>query len=75
MRVPVWSDQNGQDDLIWYDAKQDGEMWYVDIDVTKQKYDVGTYHVHAYVTDARGITGYAGETVHSDHSIPEHALE
>ena len=63
VRVPVWSDQNGQDDLIWYDAKQDGEMWYVDIDVTKHKYDVGTYHVHAYVTDARGITGYAGETV------------
>ena len=63
VRVPVWSDQDGQDDLIWYDARQDGDTWYVDIDVSKHKYDVGEYHVHAYVTDVRGIAGYAGENV------------
>lgn len=60
VRVPVWSERNGQDDLIWYEAKQDGDLWYIDLRVPDHKYDTGTYMIHSYATDARGITEFLG---------------
>ena len=49
VRVPIWSDKNGQDDLTWYHAdKQSDGSYKVHVDTVSHKGDVGTYSVHLY---------------------------
>ncbi len=49
VRVPIWSDKNGQDDLTWYHAdKQSDGTYKVHVDTVSHKGDVGTYSVHLY---------------------------
>ena len=49
VRVPVWSDKNGQDDLTWYHAdKQSDGTYKVHVDTASHKGDAGTYSVHLY---------------------------
>ncbi|WP_316606580.1 GBS Bsp-like repeat-containing protein [Streptococcus pluranimalium] len=56
VKVPVWSDKNGQDDLKWYSASQvSSGIYEAYIDTTYHNNDFGTYHVHAYGVSA--ITG------------------
>lgn len=50
--LPVWSDENGQDDLVWYQPKFNGKQWCVEVDLENHA-PGGTYHIHAYTgTDA-----------------------
>ena len=49
VRVPVWSDKDGQDDLTWYHAdKQSDGSYKVHVDKASHKGDAGTYSVHLY---------------------------
>ena len=49
VRVPIWSDKNGQDDLTWYHAdKQSDGSYKVHVDTASHKGDAGTYFVHLY---------------------------
>ncbi|WP_296123520.1 LD-carboxypeptidase LdcB/DacB [uncultured Streptococcus sp.] len=49
VRVPIWSDKNGQDDLTWYHAdKQSDGSYRVHVDKASHKGDAGTYAVHLY---------------------------
>ncbi|QQB69397.1 SH3 domain-containing protein [Streptococcus salivarius] len=49
VRVPIWSDKNGQDDLVWYHAdKQSDGSYKVHVDIASHKGDAGTYSVHLY---------------------------
>ena len=49
VRVPIWSDNNGQDDLTWYHAdKQSDGSYKVHVDKASHKGDAGTYSVHLY---------------------------
>ena len=49
VRVPIWSDKNGQDDLTWYHAdKQSDGTYKVHVDTASHKGDAGTYSVHLY---------------------------
>ncbi|WP_455443224.1 LD-carboxypeptidase LdcB/DacB [Streptococcus salivarius] len=49
VRVPIWSDKNGQDDLTWYHAdKQSDGSYKVHVDTASHKGDTGTYSVHLY---------------------------
>ena len=51
VRVPIWSDNNGQDDLTWYHAdKQSDGSYKVHVDTASHKGDAGTYAVHLYYT-------------------------
>lgn len=54
--VPVWSDVNGQDDLVWYTAKKmsDSDEYVVDVNIKKHKYSLGKYNVGVYITDVTG---------------------
>lgn len=62
VEIAVWSNANGQDDLKWYPAKQEGNKWYVNVEAKNHKYDTGTYHAHAYAADSRGINQCAKTT-------------
>ena len=49
VQVPVWSDQGGQDDLIWYNATRQSDGSYkASIKAKNHKNSIGTYHVHLY---------------------------
>ncbi len=62
VQMAVWSDVNGQDDIKWYTAKQDGNKWYVNVEAKNHKYNTGTYHAHVYAADSRGIRQCAKTT-------------
>ena len=49
VQVPVWSDQGGQDDLIWYSATRQSDGSYkASVKAENHKNSTGTYHVHLY---------------------------
>ena len=49
MQIPVWSDQNGQDELKWYEAvRQTDGSYKATFDLKNHKYDTGLYHIHGY---------------------------
>ena len=63
VRVPIWSDKNGQDDLTWYHAdKQSDGSYKVHVDTASHKGDVGTYSVHLYYM-LDGKRTYITETI------------
>lgn len=53
--IPVWSEQNGQDDLVWHNAtKQEDGSYKVTISASQHKWNSGKYIVHGYIVDASG---------------------
>ena len=62
VRVPIWSDKNGQDDLTWYHAdKQSDGSYKVHVDTASHKGDAGSYSVHLYYV-LNGKRTYITET-------------
>ena len=62
--VPVWSEQNGQDDIVWYQATKQGEGVYkVTVKVSDHKNDSGNYHVHLYYLLDNGEQRGVGATM------------
>lgn len=49
----VWSEENGQDDLRWYEGQLSGDRYLVDASLRNHSGD-GIYHVHAYAQYANG---------------------
>ena len=48
--IPVWSEANGQDDLVWYSAKKGSDgNWTYTVNL-KQHNSVGAYQIHVYGT-------------------------
>ena len=63
VRVPVWTNFGGQDDLRWYDAiKQADGTFTVTIFTANHKFEAGLYHVHAYAIAGNGISFAAAKT-------------
>lgn len=49
VQMPTWSAEGGQEDLVWYQAKDlGGGLWVADIECRKLKHS-GTVHAHIYV--------------------------
>lgn len=52
VRFAVWSDDKGQDDIVWYDAeKQADGSWTATVKSSKHK-SAGNYQVHCYQNNA-----------------------
>ena len=46
----IWSDEDGQDDIVWYNAELDASgRWTVTVDLRRHK-PGDVYTVHVYVT-------------------------
>lgn len=58
LQVPTWSEQSGQDDLVWYDALQLSGDWYCTINTVDHNSDSGTYQSHFYVVTSSGSKEY-----------------
>lgn len=56
VRYAVWSDKNGQDDLLWYTGNHtDGNGYYwIHVYFSEHKNDKGNYIVHMYACDNAG---------------------
>ncbi|NSC61485.1 N-acetylmuramoyl-L-alanine amidase, partial [Dorea formicigenerans] len=62
VQFAVWSDEGGQDDLIWYDANQSTSgKWETTVDIYNHKTE-GAYNVHTYVTMSDGRKRWVGTT-------------
>ena len=71
VRVPIWSDKDGQDDLTWYHAdKQSDGSYKVHVDKASHKGDAGTYSVHLYYM-LDGKRTYITETTATVSPAPE----
>ena len=61
IQVPTWSDNGGQDDIVWYGAKRkDGKTYTLEVDIKNHGYDVGKYLSHVYGTDQNGKMQFLG---------------
>ena len=59
----VWSEKNGQDDLVWYAGKKVSSDCYTALaDVAKNHRTAGVYQLHAYGIKANGKKEFIGET-------------
>lgn len=69
--VPIWSDNNGQDDLKWYTAtKQSDGSYNVTIDIKDHNYSGGSYSIHVYGTDTNGKMTFLGNSSVSVATTP-----
>ena len=60
--IPVWSEANGQDDLVWYSAKKGSDgNWTYTVDLTAHN-STGRYQIHVYGTKAGKQTLIANTT-------------
>ncbi len=66
VRFPVWTEENGQDDLVWYDATyQGGGVWKTTVDLEDHA-GTGTVYIDAYAGNC-----YSG----SDIFCGRHSIE
>lgn len=50
MRFATWSDENGQDDIVWYDAELDEDYFWEAVVPLSRHHSSGIYQIHAYAT-------------------------
>ena len=62
--VPIWSEINGQDDIIWYTAnRQNNGTYTVNVKASAHRNSTGLYNVHLYYIQKDGqMTGVGGTT-------------
>lgn len=53
IKYAVWSEKNGQDDIVWYDAEKKGSSYTVEVKLKNHK-SLGTYNVHVYAENKSG---------------------
>jgi hypothetical protein len=58
LQVQTWTDQSGQDDLIWYSALQWSGDWYCTINTVDHNSESGVYQSHFYVVGTNGQKEY-----------------
>ena len=62
--VPIWSEKNGQDDIIWYNATRlNNGNYKVNVSLSDHKNERGLYNVHLYYVETNGkLVGVGGTT-------------
>ena len=61
VQFAVWSDENGQDDLRWYNGNASADSFVNSVKVVDHK-SAGVYQVHAYAVYANGAKEFVGST-------------
>ena len=52
VRFPTWSEENGQDDLVWYEAELNEDLFWETVVPLDRHHSSGVhlYFIHAYAT-------------------------
>ena len=74
--LPTWSNENGQDDLIWHKAQKQSDGTYkFTVRASEHKNSVGDYSVHLYYIQNDGkLVGVVGTTTKVSVAKPEGKL-
>ena len=60
--IAVWSEANGQDDIVWYEASGTDGSYGVSVDIRDHGDMSGVYNAHAYATLKNGELVFIGKT-------------
>ena len=66
---PTWTDANGQDDIVWHQAKISGDTASYRVLYSQHNYEQGNYSVHVYAYDNAGNTASTALSVSAQKSI------
>lgn len=56
LRAAVWTENNGRDDIRWYNFEKSGAYWIAIADASYHNGEKGRYFIHIWGTDTRGIS-------------------
>lgn len=66
---PTWSDENGQDDIQWYQAEKEAKGdWVYNVDLSKHA-SKGNFTIHAYTGNNKPEKLIANTTFYVDHVV------
>ena len=72
VKMPTWSDRNGQDDLVWHEATLNGNTATFYVRTADHKSETGSYTTHIYADDTRGNTSStAAPAIHVPFGVPD----
>ena len=72
VKMPTWSDRNGQDDLVWHEATLNGNTATFYVRTADHKSETGSYTTHIYADDTRGNTSSAAApAIHVPFGVPD----
>ena len=73
VKLPTWSNVNGQDDIIWYTAAKQADGTYkVTVRAVDHKFSTGLYHIHLYYIQNNGkLVGVGGTTTELSFGRPQ----
>ena len=76
VKLPTWSSERGQDDIIWYTAtKQANGTYKLTVNAANHKGSTGDYNVHLYYVQGDGkLVGVGGTTTKVSVAKPEGKL-
>ena len=61
VQLPAWSDEGGQDDVVWHGAELGADgVWRAESSALAHRGSLGAYAAHAYVTCGNGVFAFAG---------------
>ena len=63
VRVAVWSEKNGQDDIVWSDAYKKDGVYSADVSLKQHKFDDGKYLIHVYYNNDKFLGGIKKDIV------------
>lgn len=73
VQVPVWSNENGQDDIIWYKATAQGNGVYtLRVPLKQHRFKTGAYSIHLYLKE-KG-SAQANFATSSTHTVQPHHI-
>ncbi|SER98676.1 GBS Bsp-like repeat-containing protein [Streptococcus gallolyticus] len=75
--LPTWTENKGQDDIIWYKTSKDSTTTYsATISVAEHNLESGKYNVHVYGTSAvtNSLTGLLGTSFQGDYAFGDVAV-
>ena len=61
VQFAVWGEQNGQNDITWYNGTANGSAWTATAGIRRHK-EPGRYQVHVWATRANGSRVFIGST-------------
>ncbi len=72
VKMPTWSDRNGQDDLVWHEATLNGNTATFYVRTADHKSETGSYTTHIYADDTRGNnSSTAAPAIHVPFGVPD----
>jgi len=76
VKLPTWSSERGQDDIVWYTAtKQANGTYKLTVNAANHKGSTGEYNVHLYYVQGDGkLVGVGGTTTKVSVAKPEGKL-